>query len=436
MPERKKAGPHRKSTMTHDNKPEVFTSYAQNFEDVVLWRVLKHVPQGFYVDVGAQHPVLASVSKAFYEHGWRGIHVAPMPYYATMLQQDRPDEEVLQVALSDHEGALDLHVIEDSRLATTEKACADQHQVVHGFAHTATQPPVLTMKTALVSLVGQEVHWLKIDVDGLEEQVLRGWDSQLLRPWIIVIKTTTPMSTALHPKGADRILLDASYEFVYFDGVNRFYVASEHDELAPILRTPPNVFDGVELSSLSGTWCKEAVERARAEMQVTVDQLSALHAQSESQAKHAEIRAIEAAAQAAQADSRTNRAEARARLAEDRCVQLEHRATRAEEQIHATERAPIRRLLSAVRNGRVLSGVKRRGKSVLQVAATEIRRHPLLNRGVRLILGCAPPLRRRLSVALHGTGIAVDLSVFNGLSPDAAVVARQLQQSQRGPENI
>ena len=39
-----------------------FISYAQNFEDVMLWRALKHVEKGFYVDVGAQDPVVDSVS--------------------------------------------------------------------------------------------------------------------------------------------------------------------------------------------------------------------------------------------------------------------------------------------------------------------------------------------------------------------------------------
>ena len=33
-----------------------FVSYAQNGEDVVLWRALSHVENGFYVDVGAADP--------------------------------------------------------------------------------------------------------------------------------------------------------------------------------------------------------------------------------------------------------------------------------------------------------------------------------------------------------------------------------------------
>jgi len=47
-----------------------FVSYAQNFEDVLLWRALHDVEHGRYLDVGAHDPVIDSVSLAFYEAGW------------------------------------------------------------------------------------------------------------------------------------------------------------------------------------------------------------------------------------------------------------------------------------------------------------------------------------------------------------------------------
>ena len=54
-----------------------FVSYAQNFEDVMLWRALKHISNGFYIDVGAWSPDIDSVTRIFYEHGWRGVNVEP-----------------------------------------------------------------------------------------------------------------------------------------------------------------------------------------------------------------------------------------------------------------------------------------------------------------------------------------------------------------------
>ncbi|MDM0067882.1 FkbM family methyltransferase [Variovorax sp. J31P207] len=239
-----------------------FTSYAQNFEDVVLMRALGDVEQGFYVDIGAQHPVVDSVSKAFYERGWRGIHVEPVPEYAALLREDRPDELVLEIALSDRAGYLNLSVIEGTGLSTAVEAYARNHVRDHGLKARALRMPTAAMRDALAFIGDRPVHWLKIDVEGYEENVLRGWDSQALRPWIIVMEATVPMSSELNFAGGDRILDAAGYRFVYFDGLNRFYVAPEHPELVERLQIPPNVFDGVRLSGLaSHDWCRGLLER-------------------------------------------------------------------------------------------------------------------------------------------------------------------------------
>ncbi len=235
-----------------------FVSYAQNFEDVILWRALKHVQNGVYVDVGAQHPVVDSVSKAFYERGWRGIHIEPVPQYAELLRKDRPDETVFQVALADSEGTLELNVIPDTGLSTAVDAHAQRHQEESGFEHQRIQVPVLTLKSALKSLLGKDVHWLKIDVEGFEEKVLKGWDSQTLRPWIVVVEATIPNSPEINSGSWDPLFETANYQCVYFDGLNRFYVAKEHAELAEAFSCPPNCFDDVVLTANSYL-CRELV---------------------------------------------------------------------------------------------------------------------------------------------------------------------------------
>ena len=87
-------------------------SYAQAKEDVLLWRALAprvHHADAFYIDVGAYHPEIDSVSKVFYDHGWRGVNVEPVaPFFAEFVA-GRPDEVNLQVAISDHAGEVVCH---------------------------------------------------------------------------------------------------------------------------------------------------------------------------------------------------------------------------------------------------------------------------------------------------------------------------------------
>jgi glycosyltransferase involved in cell wall biosynthesis len=120
----------------------------------------------------------------------------------------------------------------------------------------------------------REVHFLKIDVEGLEEAVLRGNDWTANRPWVLVVEATLPMSQLESYENWERLLLAANYHFAYADGLNRFYVAEEHLELLPAFKYPPNVFDAFV-----------SHDQARAEARAS---------QAAAKAQEAELRAAEA----------------------------------------------------------------------------------------------------------------------------------------------
>jgi FkbM family methyltransferase len=192
------------------------------------------------------------------------VHIEPVRAYADLLRADRPDETVLEVALGETDGTMLLNVIEATGLSTAVQEYAARHAEQGDFAVKQVAVPVLTLQSALRSLEGKAVHWLKIDVEGFEEQVLKGWDSRVLRPWVMVVEATIPNSTATDYDRWDPIVLAAGYSFVYFDGLNRFYLADEHAHLRPAFGMPPNVFDDLQVSG-QGTWplCGLAVQRVR-----------------------------------------------------------------------------------------------------------------------------------------------------------------------------
>lgn len=230
-----------------------FVSYAQNMEDVLLWRALKGVRRGFYIDVGAFSPDVDSVTRAFSERGWRGINIEPNPHFQAQLAARRHTDVNLEVAASDADGFVDLHVLEDTGLTTLEPALAD----AHGRAGWRSKV-VRTRATTLASLwrqhvpSSQPVHFLKVDVEGHEDAVLRGMDWSRHRPWIVLVEAVSPDThEPTHQEWHD-ILARADYDFVYFDGLNRFYVAREHGDLAAAFDVPPNVFDDYVLASQTG----------------------------------------------------------------------------------------------------------------------------------------------------------------------------------------
>jgi len=97
---------------------QAIISYAQTREDVLLWRALHKVNRGFYIDVGAHDPTALSVTRAFYDHGWRGINVEPNPSYAEKLRTERPRDVTLEVALGHRPGMATFYEFGDTGLST------------------------------------------------------------------------------------------------------------------------------------------------------------------------------------------------------------------------------------------------------------------------------------------------------------------------------
>lgn len=210
----------------------------------MLWRALQGVSHGFYIDVGAQSPDTDSVTKAFSLAGWRGVNVEPHPSYFEQLCIARPNDINLNIALGERSGSVTMSLVENSGLSTADEQIAAQHAAA-GHLLRRHSVDMLTLAAAWKQYVpeGQAVHFLKVDVEGLEKSVLAGNDWRMNRPWIVLVEATLPNSQVEVHEEWESILLDAGYVFSYADGLNRFYVAKEHAHLCAALKYPPNVFD-------------------------------------------------------------------------------------------------------------------------------------------------------------------------------------------------
>ncbi|SNB70255.1 methyltransferase, FkbM family [Arboricoccus pini] len=219
-----------------------FVSYAQNGEDVILWRALKDVADGFYVDVGANDPEEDSVTRAFYERGWRGINVEPVRQWYDRLCAARPEDVNLFVGCGASGGTITFYEIPDTGLSTTLKEVADEHRKA-GWAIVETTIPMLRLQDICARRGDEPIHFLKIDVEGAERAVLEGLDLELIRPWIIVLEATRPGTNDRIKETYPNHPLEHRYGFAYFDGINSYFVAEEHAELIDRLAIQPNVFD-------------------------------------------------------------------------------------------------------------------------------------------------------------------------------------------------
>ena len=206
-------------------------SYAQHLEDYHLASVFGDQREGFYIDVGAGHPVADNVSCWFYQRGWRGVVVEPQPGLIELYASIRPRDIRECCVLGEAVGEVDFHDVERLHGFSTIVPEFAESAVGFGARYATRKVPMKTLASICAAYAVPRIDFLKVDVEGAEAQVLRGGDWTAHRPRVVVCEALAPGSLAENWRDWEPFLIERNYEFVLFDGLNRFYVDRAEPEL-------------------------------------------------------------------------------------------------------------------------------------------------------------------------------------------------------------
>ena len=220
-------------------------SYAQNLEDYHLDLVFAGQTDGVYVDVGGGHPVADNVSFWFYLKGWRGLIVEPQEQLAAAYTGIRPRDTVFSGLAGRDDGTIEFHVVEGLHgLSSAVKANAESAAQYGAGFRTETKP--VRRLSALIDDSGLGgIDFLKIDVEGAEPDVLAGLDLTRHRPRVILVEAVNPNNPQAAVSEWEPEVLAGGYDFVFFDNLNRSYVAREHAGLKARFPEKPAPWDRV-----------------------------------------------------------------------------------------------------------------------------------------------------------------------------------------------
>ena len=194
-------------------------TYAQHGEDIIAEALLPEA-RGFYVEVGAFHPVQISNTYLFYRKGWRGIAIDPNPAVPELFHRTRPRDLVVECAVGEDEGV---------RILDMTKAGESHHLRGAGVASQASQQPVCSIRVdcrRLESILkdhlpaGQTIDFLSIDAEGHDLSVLRSNDWQKYRPRLIAVEDFA--SEVESP--ICKTLSEEDYKLVFTSHVTRFFM--------------------------------------------------------------------------------------------------------------------------------------------------------------------------------------------------------------------
>ena len=163
-------------------------SYSMDGEDIEVFNYFKNKKIGFYVDVGAYHPIQRNNTMLLYLNGWEGINIDISDFSIKLFNHLRPRDNNLNLAISNKEGNIEMFYQKKlSQLSTIKK----------DFANKSFQGNIKTKEInskTLTSVLNdskfkeKKIDFLDIDVEGADIDVLESLDFRRYSPEIICVE--------------------------------------------------------------------------------------------------------------------------------------------------------------------------------------------------------------------------------------------------------
>lgn len=197
---------------------------AETAEDVLLRQFVDFQIPGRYVDVGAAHPVVGSVTFAAYRAGWSGVAADPGPGLERLWAKFRPRDHFHPHAVGAEAAEVTFHEFDNPLLSTATEDVAAAH-VSTGRRATQRIVEQVTLRELLPAQIEpSDNFFLSIDIEGGEAAALGAVDFNRQRPRVILAES---WELPWRESALSSLLRRSDYQLVCYSGLTAFWVPAE-----------------------------------------------------------------------------------------------------------------------------------------------------------------------------------------------------------------
>jgi FkbM family methyltransferase len=177
--------------------------YSQDNQDFIVYEnFFKNKKDGFFCDIGGNHPLKINNTRYFEELGWDGVAFEPLPHM-TKLWAEHRKAKLFPFALSDHEGDVVFTVVKDETgWEDMLSFVKETGEIESGFVTEEIQVQTKIFKNIMADENINHIDYLSLDVEGHELNVLKGIDFSKVKIDVLTIENN-PASCILY--GDDNI---------------------------------------------------------------------------------------------------------------------------------------------------------------------------------------------------------------------------------------
>jgi FkbM family methyltransferase len=187
-------------------------------------RIFGDQGSGFYVDVGAHHPVRFSNTCALYMKGWSGINIDCNPGSMAAFRKMRSRDINLELAISDRFETLTYHLFEEPAINSFAPAFGDAHRI-----HSLKEMTTRTLASVFDQYINEtgSIDFLSVDVEGLDLNVLKSNNWMKYRPRIVLAEDLNARANMLEYSEMIAFMEDRHY-YLFAKTVNTFFFREEN----------------------------------------------------------------------------------------------------------------------------------------------------------------------------------------------------------------
>lgn len=169
-------------------------SWSQCGEDLILHHIFHELrlDKPTWIDIGAHHPFYLNNTFLFYSQGARGINIEPDPSLCQQFVKERPKDINLNFAIGEQSGELDFYIFNEPTLNTLVKEEADRIHKEHPgyFVKEVCKVKIEPLDQVIEKYAqGKFPDLLSLDVEGLDEQILKSIPFEKTAPKVICVET-------------------------------------------------------------------------------------------------------------------------------------------------------------------------------------------------------------------------------------------------------
>ena len=192
-------------------------TYSMNGEDIFINNYFKN-KIGFYVDVGAYHPLELSNTCLLHERGWSGINIDINTLSIDYFNFLRPNDVNINIAASNKKTIKTIYYQKKKSPLNTLKITQAKKMFIGNIKKKKVKSETLSKIIDNTKFKGKKINFLNIDTEGSDFEILKKFNFKRYKPELICVELVdnfNPNNKIIKKNKIYKFLVNKKYKLLW-----------------------------------------------------------------------------------------------------------------------------------------------------------------------------------------------------------------------------